>query len=74
MEISKGFDYANAFSNAQNGINSNMQILQNSLETSQTDLAQSSVDNIVSQNGVEANAKVVQSQDSMMQSLLDLMA
>ncbi|PZT49036.1 hypothetical protein B6S12_00110 [Helicobacter valdiviensis] len=75
MEISSNYNYGNAFNNAQNGMQTNMQNLQSGMvETSNTDLAQSSVETITAQNGVEANAKVTQSQDSMMQSLLDIMA
>ncbi|WP_104719506.1 flagellar basal body rod C-terminal domain-containing protein [Helicobacter pullorum] len=62
----------NAFSNAQSGINSNIQSA--TLETSNTDLTQSTANTIAAQNGVEANAQSIQTADSMYQSLLDIMA
>ncbi len=62
----------NAFSNAQSGINSNIQSA--TLETSNTDLTQSTANTIAAQNGVEANAQTIQTADSMYQSLLDIMA
>lgn len=62
----------NAFSNAQSGINANIQSA--TLETSNADLAQSTANTIAAQNGVEANAQSIQTADSMYQSLLDIMA
>lgn len=62
----------NAFSNAQSGINANVQNA--TLETSNTDLTQSTANTITAQNGVEANAVSMQTADSMYQSLLDIMA
>ncbi len=61
----------NAFSNAQSGINTNIQSA--TLETSNTDLTQSTANTITAQNGVEANAQSIQTADSMSQSLLDIM-
>lgn len=62
----------NAFSNAQSGINANIQSA--TLETSNTDLTQSTANTIAAQNGVEANAQTIQTADSMMQSVLDILA
>ena len=44
------------------------------LETSNTDIAQSTVNTMNAQNGVEANAQTIQTADSMMQSALDILA
>ncbi|EES89130.1 flagellar basal body rod C-terminal domain-containing protein [Helicobacter canadensis] len=62
----------NAFSNAQSGINANVQNA--TLETSNTDLTQSTANTITAQNGVEANVASMQTADSMYQSLLDITA
>ena len=64
-----GYD---AFSNAQSGIDANMRSA--TLETSNTDIAQSTVNTMNAQNGVEANAQTIQTADSMMQSALDILA
>ncbi|OCR04594.1 hypothetical protein BA184_04090 [Helicobacter pullorum] len=64
-----GYD---AFSNAQNGIDANMRSA--TLETSNTDIAQSTVNTMNAQNGVEANAQTIQTADSMMQTALDILA
>ena len=64
-----GYD---AFSNAQSGIDANMRSA--TLETSNTDIAQSMVNTMNAQNGVEANAQTIQTADSMMQSALDILA
>ena len=61
-----------AFSNAQSGIDANMRSA--TLETSNTDIAQSTVNTMNAQNGVEANAQTIQTADSMMQSALDILA
>lgn len=62
----------NAFSSAQSGISANVQNA--TLETSNTDLTQSTANTITAQNGVEANAVSMQTADSVYQSLLDIMA
>ena len=61
-----------AFSNAQSGSDANMSSA--TLETSNTDIAQSTVNTMNAQNGVEANAQSIQTADSMMQSALDILA
>ena len=64
-----GYD---AFSNAQSGIDANMR--RATLETSNTDFTQSTVNTLKAQNGVEANAQTNQTADSMMQYVLDILA
>ena len=64
-----GYD---AFSNAQSGIAANMRSA--TLETSTTDIAQSTVNTLNAQHGVEANAQTIQTEDSMMQSALVILA
>lgn len=61
-----------AFVAAQNGISANVEKL--APEASDTDLTQQMVEEIVAQKGVEANAKSLQTADSMLQSLLDIKA
>lgn len=71
MNISANYGY-DAFSVAQAGINSNVQ--QATLENSNVDLTTQMTEQIVSQNGVEANAQSIKTADSMWQSLLDIKA
>ncbi|MDD6056391.1 MAG: hypothetical protein SOW25_03455 [Helicobacter sp.] len=68
--ISNGL-YGNAMYNAQSGISNNMQNIDNA---NNQDLMQSIPQQIVAQNGVDANAQSAKTQDSMYQSLLDIKA
>lgn len=76
MTISGNYGY-DAFAVAQSGINGNIQSVsaqQGTLETSNTNMADTMVNQVTAQNGVEANAQSIKTADSMMQSLLDIKA
>ncbi|MBX7490208.1 flagellar basal body rod C-terminal domain-containing protein [Helicobacter turcicus] len=71
MTIGTNYGY-DAFSVAQGGINSNVQ--KATLESSNVDLTTQMTEQIVGQNGVEANVQSVKTADSTMQTLLDIKA
>lgn len=60
-----------AFSDAQSGIASNMQKI---VDSSTTDLMQQIPEQIVGQRAVEANTQSIKTQDSILQTLLDIKA
>lgn len=66
-----GYD---AVANAQNGIQFNLQNLSVNAENSNTDMTQNTANQIVAQNGVNANVQAIQTSDTMTQSLLDIQA
>ena len=69
-----GGNLTTSMQNGVQGVQTNISGVNNALESSNTDLAKTTTESMVSQRGVEANASSVQTNEEMFKSLLDIKA
>ncbi|MDA3967263.1 MULTISPECIES: flagellar basal body rod C-terminal domain-containing protein [Helicobacter] len=68
ISSSQGYNPFGSFTSPSTGVRSG------ALETSNTDISEEMVNNVVNENATKANAQAIQTQDNMMQSALDILA